>query len=433
MQELLLFLGFIWEVIITWWWLFPPFLLWKPAVFLWGWWRREVFSAEQHYILLELKMPEDVPRPFKAMEDVFIGLWQMHDPPNTREALFEGKFQLSFSVEIISTEGNIHFYFRIPKGAQKLVESSVYSHYPTAEFEVVEDYTKLIPQDIPNKEWDLWGTNYVLERPSPYPIKTYTKFFEPTSTDKEEMRINPMALLIEGLSRIGKGENLWIQFVLTPILHSSPNESTLVEEGREIVAEIVKRPPAPKNEGLLGDIKAVGTHVATGAEITTNKEEAPKEIIPPEMRLTPGERDIVTSIEEKISKYAFGTHCRFMYIAKRENYFSPAKALAMTWFTQFGTATYNNFRPLKPTLTKVYTIFTWFTDKRKAFVRKRRLFRNYILRLPPYFPRAGGTFVLNVEELATIFHFPGRISTPSAAVVRVGSKKGEAPPELPME
>lgn len=378
-------------------------------------------------------MPEDAPRPFKAMEDVFAGMWQMHDPANPRETWLEGKYQLSFSLEMVSTEGEIHFYLRIPEGAQKLVESAIYAHYPSAELELAGDYTKQIPQDIPNKEWDLWGTNYILEHPSPYPIKTYTKFFEPTATDKEEMRVDPMALLVEGLSRIGKGENIWIQFVLSPILHSSPEESKMVEEGKEIVAEIVKRPLPPKDKGLLEDVKMVGTHAATGVSPGGAGEQVQQEIIPPEMRLTPGERDIVSAIEEKISKYSFGTHCRFIYLAKRENYFGPAKALPMSWFTQFGTATFNNFRPLRPTITKVYTIFTWFMDKRRAFVRKRRLFRNYTLRLPPYFPQPGGTFVLNVEELATIFHFPGRITTPSSAVVRVGSKKGEAPPGLPTE
>jgi len=409
-----------------------PFLLWGPVKFLWFYWRKEIFSGQQRYILLEIKMPEDALRPFKAMEDVFTGMWQMHDPANTREEWLEGKYQLAFALEIVSTEGNIHFYLRIPEGAQKLVESAIYAQYPSAELELQEDYTKLIPQDIPNKEWDLWGTNYVLERPSPYPIKTYSKFFEPSATDKEEMRVNPMALLVEGLSRIGKGEHIWVQFVLTPILHTSPKESTMVQEGREIVAEIVKRPPPPK-EGLIEDMRIVGKTIATG-QAQAPKEER-QEIIPPEMRLTPGEREIVSSIEEKISKYSFGAHSRFIYIAKRENYFGPAKALPMSWFTQFGTATFNNFRPLRSTLTKVYTIFIWFMDKRRVFVRKRRLFRNYTLRLPPYFPKPTkkGTFVLNVEELATIFNFPGRITSPSSAVVRVGSKKGEAPSGLPME
>ena len=391
-----------------------------------------MFSAQQRYILLEIRMPEDSPRPFKAMEDVFSGLWQMHDPGNPREKWLEGKYQLNFSLEIVSTEGNIHFYFRIPEGAQKLVESAVHSQYPDAELELIDDYVKYIPQDIPNKEWDLWGTNYVLERPSPYPIKTYAKFFESSPSEKEEMRVDPMSLLVEGLSRIGKGEHIWLQFVLTPILHTSPDESKLVQEGEEIVAEIVKRPPPPKPKKLLEDVGTVGKAIAIG-QVEVPQEQERQEIIPPEMRLTPGERDIVSSIEEKVSKYSFNTHSRFIYLAKRENYFGPAKALPMSWFTQFGTATFNNFRPLKPTLTKVYTIFSWFLDKRRTFVRKRRLFRNYIMRLPPFFPQGGGTFVLNVEELATIFHFPGKITTPSAAVVRVGSKKGEAPPGLPVE
>ncbi|MDP4007432.1 MAG: hypothetical protein Q8P55_02475 [bacterium] len=432
MKEAFLLFGFLWEFISTWWWLFLPFLLFKPAVFLWQWWRKEVFSSQQRYILLEIKMPEDAPRPFKAMEDVFTSMWQMHDPPNSREKWLEGKYQLAFALEMVSTQGEIHFYFRIPEGAQKLVESSIFAHYPSAELVIAEDYTKQIPQDIPNKEWDLWGTNYVLERPSPYPIKTYTKFFEPTATDKEEMRVDPMALLVEGLSTIGKGEHIWVQFVLTPILHTNPNESKLVEEGREIVAELVHRKGPLKPKSLIQDVQEVGSHVVTGIKAEEMAAEY-QEIIPPEMRLTPGERDIVSAIEEKISKYSFAAHSRFIYIAKRENYFGPAKALPMSWFTQFGTATYNNFRPLKPTLTKVYTIFTWFMDKRRAFVRKRRLFRNYTLRLPPFFPQPGGTFVLNTEELATIFHFPGRITAPSSAVMRVGSKKGEAPFGLPME
>ncbi|MDP2735750.1 MAG: hypothetical protein Q8P12_06100, partial [bacterium] len=391
MREAFLLFSFIWEFIATWWWLFLPFLLFKPVVFLWRWWRKESFSSQQRYILLELKMPENAPRPFKAMEDVFAGMWQMHDPANPREFWLEGKYQLSFSLEVVSTEGNIHFYFRIPEGGQKIVESALYAQYPLAELEVVEDYTKFVPQDIPNKEWDVWGTNYVLERPSPYPIKTYTKFFEPTATEKEEMRVDPMSLLIEGLSRIGKGEHLWIQFVLTPILHTNPEESRQVEEGQAIVADLVHR-KVPKQKSLVQDVQEVGTHVVTGMKAEEMAAER-QEIIPPEMRLTPGERDIVLAIEEKISKYSFQTFARFLYVSKRENYFGPAKALPMSWFTQFGTATYNNFRPLRPTLTKVYTVLTWFMDRRRVFVRKRRIFRNYIMRLPPYFPRPGGTFV----------------------------------------
>lgn len=427
-------LQFLWSFALAWWWLFLPFALFRPAIYFWIWWRNEIFSAQQRYIYVELKMPQDVQKPVKAMEDVFSGLWQIHDPANTRERWLEGKYQLNFSIEIVSTEGIVHFYMRIPEGGLKLLEASIYSHYPGAEIQVVEDYTKQIPQDIPNKEWELWGTSYKLEKPSPYPIKTYSKFFEPSPEGEEEKRIDPMAHLIEGLSTIGKGEHLWTQFILWPVLHTEPNESTLVQEGNEIVAALVRR-KTPKVvsslEGVGKDFQAVGTTLLTGQAPTVAEQE--REIFPPEMKLTPGEREIVSAIEEKISKYAFKVSARFIYIAKRENYFGPAKAIPMSYFTQFSTATFNNFRPLRTTLTKTYTILTWFLDKRSVFVKKRRLMRHYLMHIPAFYPNSQGLFFLNIEELATIFHFPGKMVAPSVSVPRVGSKKGEAPPGLPTE
>ncbi|MDO8474037.1 MAG: hypothetical protein Q7S62_00560 [bacterium] len=432
-----LILGLVLRFTIAWWWLFLPFILFRPAIYFWMWWRNEIFSSQQRYIYVELKMPQDVQKPMKAMEDVFSGLWQMHDPANPREKWLEGKYQLNISIEIVSTEGVVHFYMRIPEGGKQLLEASIYSHYPTAEIQVVEDYTKQIPQDIPNKEWELWGTSYILEKPSPYPIKTYSKFFEPSPEGEEERRIDPMSHLIEGLSTIGKGEHLWIQLILWPVLHTDPNESTLVQDGNDIVAELVRRKVPAKPAGVFGgiekDLAAVGTTLMTGSVPTAAEQE--REIFPPEMKLTPGERDIVTAIEEKISKYAFKVSARFIYIAKRENYFGPAKALPMSYFTQFSTATYNNFRPMKRTLTKTYTVLTWFLDKRSVFVKKRRLLRHYLMHIPPFYPYSppGARFYLNIEELATLFHFPGKMVAPSVSVPRVESKKGEAPPGLPTE
>ena len=85
------------------------------------------------------------------------------------------------------------------------------------------------------------------------------------------------------------------------------------------------------------------------------------------------------------------------------------------------------------TLTKSYTVLTWFLDKRRAFVLKRRMLRLYLTHNPAFHPNAKGLFVLNIEELATIFHFPGKMAAPSVSVPRVETKKGEAPPGLPTE
>lgn len=450
--ELLGFLfQFAWNFLSTWWWLLLPLFLWDYFKHHWIWWRNEVFDTTYRKILLEIKLPPDVSKPIKAMENVFSALWQIYDPPNPREEWIDGKYQLSFQLEIASTEGEIHFYIRIPEGARKLVETAFHGQYPGTELTVVDDYTKLLPRNIPNKDWELWGCDYKMEKDSPYPIRTYASFFEESSGEKEEKRIDPMALLFEGLSKMGRGEHIWVQFLLKPI---TPKEMGYAAKAQKIIFEIVRR-ALPKESGGLGsdikdvaeslaggtvrDIAKVGAMLATGQEIELGgvaQKEEQAEIFPYEMRLTPGEREIVSAIETKIGKQSFRTVARFIYIARRENYFSPAKAIPMSFFTQFSTAHLNALRPWPETITKSHTIFTWFLDKRRAFLKKRRMIRSYIYRTPAFFPHpkmAGGFMVLNTEELATLYHFPGKIPVPSIAVPRVGALKGQAPPNLPTE
>ena len=112
------------------------------------------------------------------MENVYAALWQLHDPPNAREKWIDGQYQRKPTIEMVSKEGEVSFYLRIDRAARNLVESAIYAQYPEVELEEVEDFTKSIPPDIPNKEWDLWGTNYTLQKEDVYPIKTYKDFFE---------------------------------------------------------------------------------------------------------------------------------------------------------------------------------------------------------------------------------------------------------------
>ena len=55
------------------------------------------------------------------------------------------------------------------------------------------------------------------------------------------------------------------------------------------------------------------------------------------------------------------------------------------------------------------------------------------MRVSPAFPGKGGTFVLNTEELATMFHFPGKQYASAPFIKRIEAKTGEAPPGLPTE
>ncbi len=420
-------LKLLWEFLGTWWWLFFPFILFRPARFLWYWWRMEIFDTYNPYMFLELRFPRQVLRPIRTMENVFSGFWQMYDPSNPREKWFEGKYQLRITLEIVSIEGSIHFYLRFPRANRKLIESAIYSQYQDAELTEVEDYTKNVPQDIPNKEWDLWGTAYMMEKPDVYPIKTYSKFFEESMMTPEEKRMDPMALLMEGLTTLGPGEQLWLQFVLRPITQLEYSYHGI---GKKIVDVLVRR-PKPADESLRGQLQAAGNLLITGSVPI-----APvvHEVIPPEMKLTPGEKVIVTAIEEKIGKYGFQAAVRFMYVARRENFFSPAKAIVMSFFAQLSAWDLNNMRPLKPTTTKVHTIPLWFLDRRRVFTRKRRLFRNYTKRLPTLFPDpVTGMYLMNIEELATVFHVPSEMTVTTQAVQRVETKKGQPSPNIPQE
>lgn len=416
----------IWQFVVNWWWLILPFVFFRPATFLWLWWRQQVFFSKIKFIMLEVRIPAQTTRPIKAMEAVFSGLWQLYDPPNPREKWFEGKFQLSLSLEIVSIGGEIHFFIRTPEGARKLVESSIYSQYPDAEIREVEDYTKYVPQDVPNKDWDLWGADYQLIKEDVYPIKTYSKFFEekPDIT-AEEKRIDPLAQLLEGLATLKPGEQLWVQIIISPI---TPAEDNYVARGRAIADKIARRAAPPS----YPPIAIEAAEVLISGKIPGKAPEQ-KELIPPEMKLTPGEREVLHAIEEKIGKYAFRTNIRFIYIAKRDAYFGAAKALPMSFFSQFSTQNLNALKPWPKTITKVHTILFWFLDKRRVYLRKRKLFRNYVMRLTPLFPRPGGTFVMNIEELATIFHFPSTTVVKAPFVPKVEVRKGEAPPGLPSE
>ncbi|MBU1015084.1 hypothetical protein KKI17_01435 [Patescibacteria group bacterium] len=424
-------LGIVWDFLSTWWWLFLPFLMVKPVTSLWRFWRMEVYDATNlKPIMWEVRIPSsEITRPFKAMESVFMGFWQVYDPPNPREKWIEGQSTPSVCIEMVSVEGEIRFYLRGAKKDRRTLESAVYSQFPEAELIEIEDYTNSLPSTIPNKEWELYGTDFKFRKNAVYPLRTYVQFFEPTPESKEEQRVDPMGTLLEGLSKMGPGEHMWIQLVLEPI---TVNEHDFVSEAEGIVNKLVKRPEDAKAPSTASDMEAVFSQLATGKE-PVRVEEKPREFSYPEMQLTAGERNIVRGVEEKVSKHMFKATLRFLYIAKREKFFSPSKALPMSYYNQFSTENMNGLMPDARTGTKVKTFKAWFIDRRRMFHKKRHILRQYKMRVPYDFPKGGHPLLLNTEELASLFHFPGKQIAPGAAIERIQSKKGEAPPEIPTE
>jgi hypothetical protein len=81
---------------------------------------------------------------------------------------------------------------------------------------------------------------------------------------------------------------------------------------------------------------------------------------------------------------------------------------------------------------KTKTKIEYFFIKRRLFLRKKNIFFRYLLRERPLYPKKGGDFILNIEELATIFHPPINAAVSASFVERVAYKKGESPNNLPV-
>lgn len=406
-----------------------PFLLWKPFKYLLLFWRNNLFSKEVENILLEISMPAEVERPFKAMEQVYAGLWMIYDPADFYEKWIEGKYQVTFSIEIVSIEGNIHFYIRAPREVRNLVEASIYSQYPEVEITEAEDYVKEMPKDMPNKKWDLWGCDYEFLKEDVYPIKTYPRFFEERPAQEERERVDPLAALLEGLAKTGSGEQVCVQFTFKPVTVA---ENNFKKKAEVIINKMVSRSDRTIKRQPI--IKEAADVVLFGQLPGETKEEE-EHFIPPEMKLTPGEREIVSGIEYKISKPMFQGFLRFIIFGERDKWNKGNLRNVLGYFANFNTENLNSFKPWSPSITKVHKneklFLNIFMHKTLLFFKKRHLLRRYKSRLYYNYPRPGKTLLFNLEELATMFHFVGRSAVPAPAIKRVEAKKGEPPVNLP--
>src|SRR3989344_3492650 len=88
-------LGPVWQIIESWWWIILPILLYRPFLFLWLWWRKELWLKKQKAAMLEVKIPKDVLKPIRAMESVMSSIHgAVYHPPDLWEKWIDGQIQL---------------------------------------------------------------------------------------------------------------------------------------------------------------------------------------------------------------------------------------------------------------------------------------------------------------------------------------------------
>ncbi|MFA5184119.1 MAG: hypothetical protein WC456_01175 [Patescibacteria group bacterium] len=382
---------------------------------------RQKWELTHKNMLLAIDIPRGNEQSPKAVENIFTYLAGAHGSINFFEKWFEGKFQKTFSFEIVSLEGYTQFLIWTPVEHRNLVESAVYSQYPDAEISEVDDYVGGVPQIYPDEEYDIWGTEFLQAKPWVYPIKSYLEFEHPIGPSETQFK-DPMASLMDLCGSLRQGEQLWFQMIVIPIGFDWVKESE--KEINKIMGRKEKSKPGATSKLIewMGD--ASEKVYSIWGDIDSSKKEEKARTM---MDLTPLEKKKVEGVQMKASKLGFEAKFRAVYIAKKE-VMNRAKVMSgmVGFMKQFAALDLNNMKPdIDYTFTK--TVY-FFTAKRLA-AKKRKVFRAYINRSDS---RGRTPGLYNIEELATIWHFPIEANVKAAMVQKAPGRKADAPASLPL-
>ena len=258
-----------------------------------------------------------------------------------------------------------------------------------------------------------------------YHRRVYSEFEHALSQEFKD----PMASLLESMNKIGPGEQIWLQLVITPEYNRNWLPQANAEAMKIAGKAVVAKAGGLMDQALGGLLKWIDAAcVAVFPFYGSGDEEAKKEDMPSLMlHLTPTERSQVEGIQLKAGKPGFWCKFRFVYLAKKK-IFSRARGVSpmLGSIKQLGSLNLNTLDLHK--YTKTSGLYYLFTEQRMA----RR--QNNILRAFQGRSRSKGSngIILNTEELATIYHFPN-ITVKAPLVARTQAKRASAPPALPLE
>jgi len=414
-----IFLSDMWQVVAASWFIVFPLALYFIFKILWMDFVHDSFWGNIEWTILEVIPPNDIEETPQAMEMIYAGMLGSGKGINAVEEFVDGEQRMYYSLELVSDEGEIHFYIRTPKNFVPLIESNFHSQYPQAEVKIVPDYVHDIPKIIPNKDWNLYGTDFKLDKPDPYPIKSY-KWFEEDVTGKA---LDPLASIVESMGKIGPSQKFWLQLIITP------KDAEEYDTGRNLADELAGRKAKKTRgflEGIAGDIvdvivdmfKTLGGSPPESASLENKEDE-----VPLEFRLTPGEKDVLKMVEEGIGKIAFEVKMRMVYAGRKEAFNKVIIGSFFGGLKQLSDINTNGFAMDNDSKTFALHLFV----EQRMNYRKRKLLRRYRDR-----DRSGITFHLNTEELVTVFHLPN-MNVIAPSLHKVETKTGSAPANLPIE
>ena len=358
--------------------------VWLPLVILLSFltWRNyqqlnEFISSDN--VLLILEIPKTNDKKELAAEQLFASLHGILRDKHELKLSRGAQEHLSF--EVASVNGQIRFYVWTPRSLQSFVEGQIYAQYPTVQIhQASEDYTE--------HERDhsvTYTTEMTLTASEFLPIKTFQTF-----------EVDPLAGITGTLAKLeSTGEELWIQVLAKPVEDSWQIEadhwiSRLREGSASILPSVggsmrwlgglfaaLWRPP---EEGLAG---------GKGPEISERN------------------KTRIAEAEKKATKLGYEVKIRLAYLGENQTNAKLRMQALVGTFKQFNSTNLNGFKPIKAAYGKE------FLEK----YRRRAFF--------------GEGFILNIEELASVFHLPHtNVETPN--IVWASAKTAEPPSKLPV-
>lgn len=365
--------------------------------------KRNKFIHDQTKSLIEVKLPQDITKSPLAMELFLTALYQTKGEGTWISRYVDGKVRPWFSLELVSIGGEIRFFIWTWTFWKTLIESQLYSQFPNIEVREAEDYS----QDFhfnPSKN-DLWGCNFVLNKPDCYPIKSYVDYQLDKDPD-EEFKIDPMTPVFEYLAALRPGEQAWIQIIVRA------HKAELPKHGGGWL-EKVDWTDGAKHE--IESIKTKDTQQVESIKLTG-------------LSLSKGDRDKIEAIERNVAKIPFDCGIRALYIAEKNAWNDISVAGLNGSFRQYNSMNLNGF---KSDHTTDFDYPWQDLTGNKLLKKKHHMLEHYQHRSYFHPPHPGHKYVLNTESLATIYHFPGQV-TKTGAIHRVQAKKAEPPANLPI-
>lgn len=379
----------------------PPVLVFA-ALFNWRKLKRAEFLHSQKYVVLEFKLPPEQAKSPMAMELALSAFFQTGRETTFIDRVFFGRVRGYFSLEIASMEGQVHFYIWTDVLFRQRIEAAMYSQYPGVEITEVPDYTAVVPEYNPETH-DGRIFELQLKAPDPLPIRTYIDF-KLDSDPEEESKIDPLLPILEFIGSVGKGEYFWIQYIFRA--HSKkPKPGTIFGEW-SVTDESHK-----EIEKILKNLKVKDDE--EGQENSRG--------------ITRFEQELLMAIDRNNSKLQFDAGLRVIYLAEKDKFrggFGSQQHRLFHQFTDLGRNKLGVFR-------QGGFDYPWQDYKNiRTNARRRQMYRAFRTRGWFFGPYERPIFVLSAEELATLWHLPGKVAT-TPTLGRVVSRKEDAPSNLP--